>query len=93
MYFVNQDLVVVLVGFVKGHVNLDELKSWLAENIWTLSRSASPLDWMILGELEIALAEFDRGDRDELYLLEHIKFLLILPNPGLVPALRDSAVA
>ena len=93
MDFINQDLVIVLVGFVKGHVTLDELKGWLAENIWSLSESASPLDRMILGELEIALAEFDRGDRDELYLLDHLKFLLILPNPNLVPGLRYALAA
>ena len=93
MDFINQDLVIVLVGFVKGHVTLDELKGWLAENIWSLSESASPLDRMILGELEIALAEFDRGDRDELYLLDHFGFLLKLPNPSLVPGLRYAVAA
>ena len=93
MDFINQDLVIVLVGFVRGHVSVDELKGWLAENVWTLSESISPLDKMILGELEIALAEFDRGDRTELYLLDHFRLLLTLPNPVLVPSLRKGFAA
>lgn len=92
MNIVNQDLVIVLQGFVKGYLNLESLKEWLAANIWNLSSSHSPLDRMILGELEIAMAEYDRGDRDDKYLHDHIKFLLRLPNPRLVPKLEETYV-
>ena len=81
MNIVNQDLVIVLQGYVKGYLDLDSLKDWLAENIWNLSNSQSPLDRMILGELELSLAEYDRGDRIETYLRDHMQFLLHLPNP------------
>ena len=50
--------------------------------------SPKPLDRMILGELELALAEYDRGDRTEDYVRERVRFLLSLPNPNLVAQLR-----
>ena len=91
MKVMNQDLVVVLMGYVRGRVTSLRLTEWLAQNIWELSRSPSPLDRMILGELELALAEYDRGDRTEAYLRERVRFLLSLPNPNLVARLRETA--
>ncbi len=90
MNIVNQDLVLAMIGFLKGHIGLDKLKLWLAESVWDLSNSESPLDRMMLGELDLALAEYDRGDRDEAYLAKHIRFLLQLPNPALVPELQKA---
>ncbi len=91
MNLLNQDLIVVLVGYVKGFVNLQSLKEWLAENVWQLAQSPSPLDRMVLGELELALAEYDRGDRDERFLRNQIEFVLRLPNPALTPRLQELA--
>ena len=88
MKFMNQDLVIVLLGYSKGFITLDRLREWLGENVWELSSSESPLDRMILGELELALAEYDRGDRDEFYIRDQVRFLLKLPNPEYVPNLR-----
>ncbi len=85
----NQDLVAILIGYVKGVVSIPEVKEFLAERVWELSSSTSPLDRMILGELELALAEYDRGDRDDAYLRERVRFLLTLPNPELVPQLGE----
>ena len=89
MKFMNQDLVVVLSDYSKGLMTLDSFRGWLGENVWELSSSESPLDRMILGELELALAEYDRGDRDEFYIRDHVRFLLKLPNPEYVPNLRQ----
>ena len=91
MDLINQDLIVVLVGYTKGIISLESLKEWLAENVWQIAQSPSPLDRMILGELELAVAEWDRGDRDERYLRNQIEFVLHLPNPILVPRLREVA--
>ena len=88
MNIMNQDLVIVLIGYARGLVTLEQIKEWLAENVWELSRSPSPLDRMILGELELALAEYDRGDRDERYVKRAVATLLVLPNPILVPKLE-----
>ncbi|MCI0438525.1 MAG: hypothetical protein L0177_05280 [Chloroflexi bacterium] len=85
----NEDLVTLLIGYVKGITSIPELKEWLAERVWDLSSSTSPLDRMMLGELELALAEYDRGDRDDSYLKERVRFLLKLPNPELVPQLGE----
>ena len=41
---------------------------------------------MLIGEMELALAEYDRGDREESYLKERSAELLDLPNPALMPA-------
>ena len=87
MNLMNQDLVIALIGYVRGLVTLEQIREWLAENVWELSRSPSPLDRMILGELELALAEYDRGDRDEHYVKRTLEALLLLPNPVLVPQL------
>ena len=89
MKFMNQDLVVVLSDYSKGLMTLDSFRGWLGENVWELSNSESPLDRMILGELELALGEYDRGDRNELYIRDRTKFLLKLPNPEFVPNLRE----
>ncbi len=91
MNIMNQDLVIVLIGHVQGLVTLEQIKEWLAENVWELSRSPSPLDRMILGELELAIAEYDRGDRSEAYVRARLQFLLSLPNPNLVAQLRRPA--
>ena len=85
----NQDLVIVLFGFLKGLIGLDQMREWLAANVWKLTESPSPLDRMIVGELEIALAEYNRGDRDEPYLRGHVQLLLHLPNPMLPPRLSE----
>ena len=90
MNWINQDLVIVLTGYLKDMVTIEQITAWLAENVWQLVDSPSPLDRMILGELELALAEYDRGDRDELYLHQHIWLLLRLPNPDLSPALKEN---
>ena len=90
MNWINQDLIVVLIGYVKGMITLVQMKEWLAENIWDISESASPLDRMILGELELALAEYDRGDRDEIHVQTRVVLLLQLPNPDLAPILNQS---
>lgn len=92
MNIMNQDLVIALIGYARGLVTLEQIKEWLAENVWELSRSPSPLDRMILGELELALAEYDRGDRDEHYVSRAVAALLVLPNPKLVPELEMSNV-
>lgn len=91
MDLINQDLILVLFGYLKGMIDLQSLREWLAENVWQLAESPSPLDRMILGELELALAEYDRGDRDELYLRNQIEFVLRLPNPVFVPRLQELA--
>lgn len=88
MKFMNQDLVIVLLGYSKGSITLERLREWLGDNVWELSSSESPLDRMILGELELGLAEYDRGDRDEFYIRDHVQLLLKLPNPNYVPSLR-----
>ncbi len=90
MNIMNQELVMVLVGYARGPLDLEQIKEWLAENVWELSKSPSPLDRMILGELELALAEYDRGDRDEHYVRGLVAGLLVLPNPNLVPELAMS---
>jgi len=89
MNIMNQGFVTVLIGYVKGLISLDQLKEWLAENVGEMSSSVSPLDRMMSGELELALAEYDRGDRDETYVRRHIQGLLLLPNPALVPQLKE----
>ena len=91
MKFMNQDLVIVLLGYSKGYISLDGLREWLGENVWELTSSESPLDRMILGELELALAEYDRSERDEFYIRDQVRFLLKLPNPILVPGLEELA--
>ena len=87
MNIMNQDLVIALIGYARGLVTLEQIKEWLEGRVWELSRSPSPLDRMILGELELALAEYDRGDRDENYIKRAVETLLVLPNPALMPQL------
>ena len=89
MDLVNQNLVMAMVAYVHGLATSDQLKEWLAANVWELASSTSPLDRMMLGELELALAEYDRGERDDSYLKRHAQALLMLPNPALMPALRE----
>lgn len=91
MELINQDLILVLFGYLKGMIELQSLREWLAGNVWQLAESPSPLDRMVLGEIELALAEYDRGDRDESYLRSQIGFVLHLPNPAFVPRLQELA--
>ena len=88
MKLVNQDLIITLFAFGKGLITLDDLKYWLAENVMELSQSPSPLDRMLLGELELAMSEYDRGERDEDYLKNLAAVLVKLPNPVLLPDLE-----
>ena len=87
MDLINQNFIIVL--YSKQLMDLDQLKHWLAENVWELSGSPSPLDRMLLGELELAISEYDRGDRDEAYIRQQAWFLLHLPNPELSPQLKQ----
>ena len=89
MDLINQNLIIVLYGYYKQLISLDQLKHWLAENVWELSGSSSPLDRMLLGELELVISEYDRGDRGEAYLRQQAWFLLHLPNPELSPQLKQ----
>ena len=89
MNLIDQNLIVVLAGYLKQLITIAHLKEWLGENIWELADSTSPLDRMIVGELELALAEYDRGDRDESYVRKSIWVLLQLPNPNLSPILEE----
>lgn len=65
MEIINTELRIVLGVYADGLVDLAALKEWLAVKIWELVDSPSPLDRMTVGELQIAMSEFDRGDRDE----------------------------
>ena len=89
MDLINQDLIIVLYRYSEQLIGLDQLKHWLAENVWELAGSPSPLDRMLLGELELAVSEYDRGDRDEAYLRQRAWFLLHLPNPELSSKLKQ----
>ena len=88
MNIVNQGLIVVLFAYVKNLATLDEMKGWLAENVWDLSDSPSPVDRMILGEVELAMAELGRGHRDKEYLRRLVEGLLQLPNPDIMPPIE-----
>lgn len=88
MELINQELIITLFAFSKGWVALDDLKYWLAANVMELAQSPSPLDRMLLGELELALSEYDRGDRGEDYLKNLAAVLVKLPNPILLPHLQ-----
>ncbi len=89
MDLINQNFIIVLYGYSKQLMDLDQLKYWLAKNVWELSGSSSPLDRMLLGELELAISEYDRGDRDEASIRQQTWFLLHLPNPELSPQLKQ----
>ena len=89
MNLINQNFIIVLYGYSERLISLDQLKHWLGENVWELAGSPSPLDRMLLGELELAISEYDRGDRDEAYLRQRARFLLRLPNPELSPRLKQ----
>jgi hypothetical protein len=89
MDLINQNLIIVLYGYSEQLISLDQLKHWLAGNVWELAESPSPLDRMLLGELELAISEYDRGDRDAAYLRQQAWFLLHLPNPELSPQLKQ----
>ena len=79
MEIINSELRIVLGAYVKEWINLGNFKEWFATNVWDLLDSPSPLDRMVVGELQIAIAEFDRGDRDAQHVKEiSVGFLFIL---------------
>lgn len=80
MEIINTELRIVLGAYVNELINLANLKEWLATRIWELLDSSSPLDRMTVGELQIAISEFDRGDRDELHIKTVAKGLLFILN-------------
>ncbi|MBI2872903.1 MAG: hypothetical protein HYY00_06945 [Chloroflexi bacterium] len=85
MGLLNADLALALALLGRGLLPVQTLREWLAENVWELSQSPSPLDRMLLGEMELALAEYDRQDRDEQYIRDLARGLLMLVNPQLLP--------
>lgn len=62
---VNPELKTILGAYVAGLIGLTYLREWMAARIWDLVDSPLPLDRMVVGELQIAVSELDRGNRDE----------------------------
>jgi hypothetical protein len=90
MEIISPDLAEVLWGFGERLISLNELKAFLSEKFFS-SPPKSPFDRMVIGELELALSEFDRGDRNEEYVREiakafsHMFEVLLMPRGPAVP--------
>ena len=63
MELFSNELVLVLSLFGRGVMGSNQLREYLAERFLS-NAPDKPLDRLLLGELEIALAEYERGDRD-----------------------------
>lgn len=63
MELFSEELVLVLSLFGKGAIKPDELREYLAERFFS-NITNKPLDRILLGEVEVALAEYERGDRE-----------------------------
>ena len=83
---VNRELVAQLQAFACGHQDLAALRAWLAEHVWELADSPSPLDRMLAGETELALAECDRGHRQPHEVREQVTALLGALHPRYLAA-------
>ena len=95
MEIINAELMIVLEAYIKEWISLENLKEWFATKVWDLLDSPSPLDRMAVGELQIAIAEFDRGDRNEEYLRNISKglfFILKAVQQALIPS-SETAMA
>ncbi|MBI3953140.1 MAG: hypothetical protein HY330_01355 [Chloroflexi bacterium] len=74
----DQELHLVLSAYARSQVTLPALKEWLATAIWRLLESPSPLDRMVVGELELALSAHDSGQLDEEGLKRQAEALLFI---------------
>lgn len=63
MELFSSELVLVLSLFSRGAISLNELREYLAERFFS-NIPDRPLDHLLLGELEVALAEYERADRN-----------------------------
>ena len=63
MELFSNELVLVLKLFGRGSVDSNQVREYLADRFFS-NIPEKPLDHLLLGELEVALAEYERGDRD-----------------------------
>ena len=63
MKLFSDELVVFLNLFAGGVIDANQFREYLAERFFS-DAPEEPLDRLLLGELEVMLAEFERGDRD-----------------------------
>lgn len=65
MDLIDRDLLKVLEAYTQGWIGVEELRRFLMERYFPLPLSLNPFERMVVGELELRLAEMDRGDREE----------------------------
>lgn len=65
MNLIDTELLIVLHAYGSGWISVDDLRAFLAERYFPLPPSLNPFERMVIGELELGLAEIDRGDRSE----------------------------
>lgn len=63
MELFSNELVLVLSLFSRGIIDSNQLREYLAGRFFS-DVPERPLDRLLLGELEIALAEYERGNRN-----------------------------
>lgn len=63
MELFSNELILVLSLFGRGVINSNQLREYLVERFFS-NVPEKPLDRLLLGEIERALAEYERGDRD-----------------------------
>jgi len=63
MNLFSDELVLVLSLFSRGAIDSNQLREYLAGRFFS-NAPEKPLDRLLIGELEVALAEYERGDRD-----------------------------
>lgn len=92
MDFIDRDLLTILQAYDKGWIALDDLRAFLAERFFPLPPSLNPFERMVIGELELRLAEMDRGDREERDIRELASIFVFVFEKVQQPSLMPSAV-
>lgn len=81
MELIDRDLLLVLEGYSRGWIGVEELRRFLAERYFPLPPSLNPFERMIIGELELRLAEMDRRDRTEEDVRNAARLFALVFNP------------
>jgi hypothetical protein len=54
-----------LVDYLAGNVTLDKFRDWFDEATWTIDESSDRAAQALAGEIELRIAEYLNGHRDE----------------------------
>lgn len=78
MKLIDKDLLLALEAYARGWFRLEQLRAFLAERFFPLPPGLNPFEAMVIGELELRMAEMDRGDRPEADVREAAELFAIV---------------